>query len=269
MIQWGMPVLALWKAQAISLKRTRLSLVESIIVKYMLIRNPNVTMVDMSGWTVTAECLRLMSEAFAANQAPLKEVRLSGLIHSDEASTSISLTKLLDALSNQRQLTRLDMSKQKETRLDMSKAGVAAYTGDVLNNNNTEATNCISDEVVSALIRLFSKEGNEIKVLRAGGNGPWPKGSGGDLAKAMGLSACVLEELDIGGSQLSMSEASSLTEGCSSLKTLTLGTTEIQLAELRTQTVSNRRQRTSCVPALRSLDLTVTDLYVGRQSPWK
>ena len=47
--------------------------------------------------------------------------------------------------------------------------------------------------------------------MRLGGNRAWAKGDGATLTAALGAASCVLEELDVSGSQLAADECLALT----------------------------------------------------------
>jgi hypothetical protein len=72
-------------------------------------------------------------------------------------------------------------------------------------------------------------------VLRLGGNGSWSVGVLGALTSALESLPCVLEELDMGGSELGADEGRALGEAAAAgkLRTLTLGSWAMPVGALR------------------------------------
>eukprot|EP00900_Chrysochromulina_parva_P008129 jgi/Chrpa1/17317/Chrysochromulina_OHIO_Genome00023397-RA len=60
------------------------------------------------------------------------------------------------------------------------------------------------------LCALMGREGNALRTVRLGGNGPWAAGDGAMLAAALGAASCVVAELDVSGSQLAANECLAL-----------------------------------------------------------
>ena len=77
-------------------------------------------------------------------------------------------------------------------------------------------------DLVGAVCEVMSRAGNGLRTLRLGGNGAWGKGVSGPLVEALSSAACVLEELDVGGSRMDRAAAVSVIAACDALKTLTL-----------------------------------------------
>ena len=148
----------------------------------------------------SAAGLKLVCEALEATPSRIAALNLGGLRHVDETSSATTrLTSMLRAVREPNALTLIDVSGQRD------------------------ATIAVGD-LVGAVCEVMSRAGNGLRTLRLGGNGAWGKGVSGPLVEALSSAACVLEELDVGGSGMKREEATRLSAAALTrgIKTLTL-----------------------------------------------
>ena len=89
------------------------------------------------------------------------------------------------------------------------------------------------EAVIQPICNLVAASNNALTTVRLGGNGKWREGDGAALVAATKSASCVIEELDVSGSGLSVSEALDLVKTCRTLKALTLEKWTIPIDSLR------------------------------------
>ena len=139
----------------------------------------------------------MIGEALGATSVPLTELLLGRMSHTDDVTTvQLRLAALIDSAC--RPSLRL---------VDCRTQGLPDSSCVLFADDDGVG-------VVPSLCKLISTEGNSLTSVRLGGNGAWPEGSGVALATALGAASCVVEELDVGGSGLSVADSVALASAC-------------------------------------------------------
>ena len=78
------------------------------------------------------------------------------------------------------------------------------------------------------------REGNQLRVLRLGGNGPWAEGAALELGEALASATCAIQELDLRGASLADARQLAALLAGSRVRTLSIEEWAMPLYELRT-----------------------------------